>query len=239
MFTVPGNLRGISYSKSVIFPVCQLTSPLVVHIFNTAFSAHCAKPITGHIAPPCFSNIFRQHCFLSLIKTCQILPQLSQYCLPISHMIEPHKCYKKVWYRNGFSFLEEIPTDSQTTHRATFTFLFYFNEVSMPKGHKYNGEEATQKLLDMSTDSNMESEPDEYMDCILHREGVKRVYSQKHGHTESSVTDKDKASDGSLEFQDDVLQLLPQCSLQDLCSTNKHLHSGSPVPSTSTSKPAL
>ncbi len=171
------------------------------------------------------------------MKICQVLPQLSQHWPSISHVIESNKCYKYVWYRNSFSFLEEIPADSRTTSHATFMFLFSFIEVIMSKGHMYNGEEATQRVLDMSTDSNMESEPEEYMDTILHREGVKCVYGRKHGHTESSVTDKDKALDCSLEFEDNVLLLSPQCSLEDLHSTNKCLRSTSPVPSTSMSKP--
>ena len=44
-------------------------------------------------------------------------------------------------------------------------------EKNMPKGRNYTSEEATQKVLDMSTDMDTEqsdhSEPDEYMDTVL------------------------------------------------------------------------
>ncbi len=61
-------------------------------------------------------------------------------------------------------------------------------EKNMPKGCTYTGEEATQKVLDMSTDmdteqsdhntstkSSVDSEPDKYMDTVLHRDAVKHV----------------------------------------------------------------
>ncbi len=95
-------------------------------------------------------------------------------------------------------------------------------EKNMPKGRNYTSEEATQKVLDMSTDmdteqsdhntsneSSVDSEPEEYMDTVLRRDAVKRVYDQKRGHTDSSVADKDKMSDNSFEFQDDELQMSP------------------------------
>ncbi len=64
----------------------------------------------------------------------------------------------------------------------------------MPKGYKYNGQEATQKLLEMATESsdNLDSEPEEYMTSVLHKEGAICVYGRKCGRVESSVMDKDK-----------------------------------------------
>ena len=127
-------------------------------------------------------------------------------------------------------------------------------EKKMPKGCTYTGKEAAQKVLDMSTDSNMDteqsdlntsnkssvdSELEEYMDTVLCRDGAKHVYGRKRGHTESSMADKDKLSDDSFEFTDDDLQLSPQRSLQNLCSCSKRMCSGSPIPTTSTLKPAM
>ncbi len=109
----------------------------------------------------------------------------------------------------------------------------------MPKGRTFNGQEATQKVLDMSTDSNMESESEVYSDTVLCWDRPKRVYSQKCGHTDSSMVDKDKLSDDSFEFQDDELQMSPQRTLQNLCSLRKRMYSRSPLPSTSTSKPPM
>ncbi len=109
----------------------------------------------------------------------------------------------------------------------------------MPKGRTFTGQEATQKVLDMSTDSNMESESEVYSDTVLRRDHPKYVYGWKHGHTDSSVADKDKLSDDSFEFQDDELQMSPQHTLQNLRSLRKRMHSGSPLPSTSTPKPPM
>ncbi len=105
----------------------------------------------------------------------------------------------------------------------------------MHKGCTFTGEQATQKVLDMETDSNMENESEVYSDTVLCRDRPKRVYGQKHGHTDSSVAEKAAASDDSFEFQDDELQRSPQCNLQNLRSLRKHMRSGSPIPSTSTS----
>ncbi len=113
----------------------------------------------------------------------------------------------------------------------------------MPQGRTYTGKEAAQKVLDMSTDSNMDSsvdsEPEDYMDTVLRRDAVKHVYGRKHGHTDSSVADKDKLSDDSFEFQEDELQMSPQCTLQNLCSLRKRVHSRSPIPSMSGAKPPM
>ena len=109
----------------------------------------------------------------------------------------------------------------------------------MPKGRTFTGQEVTQKVLDMSTDSNMERESEVYSDTVLCRDHPKHVYGRKHGHTDSSVVDKDKLSDDSFEFQDDELQMSPQCTLQNLRSLCKHMRSGSPLPSTSMPKPPM
>ncbi len=236
---------------------------------SNANSIYCTvKPITKHIAPWCFSYISLQRCFSSLLTNCRLFPPHFSYWLSASHVIDLQEWYKNTEFQCVLVVFSPVRIElpAHTLRHVRFTFLFNFNDINMPKGCTstgkgeknmpkgctYTGEEATQKVLNMSTDmdteqsdhntsteSSVDSEPDEYMDTVLCRDAVKRVYSRKRGHTDSSVSDKEKMSDDSFEFQDDELQKSPPCTLQNLCSLHKRLRSGSPSPSTSVAMPPM
>ncbi len=98
---------------------------------SNANSIYCTvKPITKHIAPRCFSYIFLQHCFSSLLTNCWLFPPQFSYWLSASHVIDLQECYQKVSSSAFWSSFLHSRQNCQHTHLIAYVSHFYLTSMT-------------------------------------------------------------------------------------------------------------